>query len=93
MLPQQRNKVLKPTHRRAIGMTATLVVLFVYAFFAASVGALFADKSPVAQIAFFAVAGLAWVIPLYPVYKWMRGLSAEEAAAEKPPEAAALRKK
>jgi Protein of unknown function (DUF2842) len=74
-------------------MFATLVVLVVYSFFAVSVGGLFADKSPIIQIAYFAVAGLAWVIPLYPVYKWMRGLSPEEAAAEKPPEAAAIRKK
>jgi hypothetical protein len=84
---------VKPTHRRAIGMTTTLVVLVVYSFFAVSVGGLFADKSPLVQIAFFAVAGMAWVIPLYPVYKWMRGLSPEEEAAEKPPEAAAIRKK
>lgn len=84
---------MKPTHRRAIGMTATLVVLVVYSFFAVSVGGLFADKSPIIQIAFFAVAGMAWVIPLYPVYKWMRGLSAEEEAAEKPPQAAALKKR
>jgi hypothetical protein len=83
---------VQPTHRRAIGMFATLVVLIVYTFFALSVGGLFADKPPLAQIAFFAVAGLAWVIPLYPVYKWMRGLSPEEAAAEKPPQAAAIRK-
>ncbi len=84
---------MKPTHRRAIGMTATLIVLFVYAFFAASVGGMFADRPPVVQLTFFAIAGMAWVIPLYPVYKWMRGLSAEEAAAEKPPRAADIRKK
>jgi uncharacterized membrane protein len=84
---------VKPTYRRAVGMTATVVVLFVYAFFAASVGGLFADKSPLAQIGFFAIAGMAWVLPLYPIYKWMRGLSEEEAAAEKPPEASAIRKK
>lgn len=73
-------------------MIATLVVLFVYCFFALSIGGLFADKHPIAQISFFAVAGMAWVIPLYPVYKWMRGLSADEAAAEKPPQAAALKR-
>ena len=84
---------MKPTHRRAIGMTATLVVLVVYAFFAASIGGLFADRPPIVQLTFFAIAGMAWVIPLYPVYKWMRGLSAEEAAAEKPPQAADIRKK
>ena len=84
---------MKATHRRAVGMFATLVVLFVYAFFAASIGGLFADRSPLIQLTFFAIAGLAWVIPLYPVYKWMRGLTDEEAAAEKPPEAAAIRKK
>lgn len=84
---------MKPTHRRAIGMTATLVVLVVYSFFAVSVGGLFADKPVWIQLAYFALAGMAWVIPLYPVYKWMRGLSPEEAAAEKPPQAAAIRKK
>jgi hypothetical protein len=83
---------VQPTHRRAIGIVITLVVLVVYSFFALSVGGLFADKSPLAQIAFFAVAGMAWVIPLYPVYKWMRGLSPEEAAAEKPPQAANIRR-
>jgi uncharacterized membrane protein len=84
---------VKPTHRRAIGMFLTLVVLIVYSFFAVSVGGLFADKPIWAKMGYFALAGMAWVIPLYPVYKWMRGLSAEEEAAEKPPQAAAIRKK
>jgi hypothetical protein len=87
-----KEKVVKPTYRRALAMVATLLVLFVYAFFAASVGALFADKPPLVQMTYFAIAGMAWVIPLYPVYKWMRGLSPEEAAAEKPPAAADVRK-
>jgi uncharacterized membrane protein len=84
---------VKPTHRRAVGMFATLVVLIVYSFFAVSVGGLFADKPIWAKMGYFAFAGMAWVIPLYPVYKWMRGLSPEEEAAEKPPQAAAIRKK
>jgi hypothetical protein len=84
---------VKATHRRAIGITLTLVVLVVYSFFAASVGALFADKPWFAQIAYFAIAGLAWVFPLYPVYMWMRKPDPDEAAAEKPPEAAAIRKR
>jgi uncharacterized membrane protein len=84
---------VKPTHRRAIGMFATLVVIIVYSFFAVSVGGLFADKPIWAKMGYFAIAGIAWVFPLYPVYKWMRGLSAEEEAAEKPPMASALRKK
>ncbi|MCA3693865.1 DUF2842 domain-containing protein [Aquidulcibacter sp.] len=84
---------MKATHRRAIGISLTLVVLVVYSFFAASVGALFADKPWYAQISYFAVAGLAWVFPLYPVYTWMRRPDPEEEAAEKPPEAAAVRKR
>lgn len=84
---------MRATHRRAIGITLTVVVLFVYSFFAASVGGLFADKPWYAQIAYFAVAGLAWVIPLYPVYVWMRRPDPDEAAAERPPEAAAIRKR
>jgi uncharacterized membrane protein len=84
---------VKPTHRRAIGMAATVLVIIVYSFFAVSVGGLFADKPLWAKMSYFAIAGMAWVIPLYPVYKWMRGLSPEEAAAEKPPQASALRKR
>jgi uncharacterized membrane protein len=93
MCRQKEDDTVKPTYRRAIGMTATLVVMCVYSFFAVSVGGLFAEKPVWIQMSYFAIAGMAWVIPLYPVYKWMRGLSPEEAAAEKPPQAAALKRK
>ena len=85
--------MMRATHRRAIGMTATLVVLLVYSFFAVSIGGLFADRHWAVQIGFFAFAGMAWVIPLYPVYKWMRQLDPDEAKTEKPPQAAAIRKR
>ncbi len=84
---------MKATYRRGIGILLTLVVLMVYSFFAASVGSLLADKPWYAQIAFFAVAGIGWVFPLYPVYVWMRRPDPDEAAAEKPPVAAAIRKR
>ncbi|GIU68101.1 DUF2842 domain-containing protein [Candidatus Phycosocius spiralis] len=84
---------MKATYRRGIGILITLVVLMVYTFFAASVGSLLADKPWYAQIGFFAVAGIGWVFPLYPVYVWMRRLDPDEAALEKPPVAAATRKR
>jgi Protein of unknown function (DUF2842) len=83
---------MRATHRRAVGMIVTLLVLMVYVFFAASVGGLFADKHWTAQIAFFAVAGMGWVIPLYPVFKWMRVPDPEDAAQETAPKASAYRK-
>lgn len=84
---------MKATHRRAIGMLVTLVVLTIYVFFAASMGNMLADKHWAAQIGFFAVAGLGWVFPLYPVFVWMRRPDPEDAALEKPPEAAAVKRR
>jgi Protein of unknown function (DUF2842) len=84
---------MRATHRRAIGMSLTLVVLMIYVFFAASIGGLFAEKHWTAQIAFFAIAGMGWALPLYPVFVWMRKPDPEEALVEKAPKASVIPKK
>ena len=84
---------MKATHRRAIGMVATVAFLCIWVFFAASAGDLLAAKPWWAQIAFFGIVGVGWVFPLYPLFKWMRRPDPEDDALEKPPEAAALKRR
>lgn len=79
---------MRATHRRAIGLAVTLLAMTVYVFFAASIGGLFADRHWTLQIGYFAVAGLAWTVPLYPVFRWMRAPDADAPPVEKPPAAA-----
>lgn len=84
---------MRATHRRAIGMMATVFVLFVFVAIGATAGNFLYDKPWWAQIGVFALIGMGWVFPLYPVFQWMRQPDPEEAALEKPPEAAAVRRK
>jgi hypothetical protein len=62
---------LPPAHRRAIGVIVLLAYLPAYVWLASSLGGLI--TAPLGQLAFYAVAGFAWVAPLYPLFKWMRG--------------------
>ena len=57
--------------RRALGSVAILVYLVVYIVLAASIGGMLADQNWALQIAFFAVAGIAWIFPLRPLLAWM----------------------
>jgi hypothetical protein len=61
---------MKPATRRAIGALAILVYLPLYVMIAATLGGMIGGD--MARLAFYAVAGFAWVIPLYPLFKWMR---------------------
>ena len=63
---------MKAAARRAIVYVALLIAIPVYAFFAVSIGSAFAEKPWWQGIAFFAVAGVIWVFPFYPLFKWMR---------------------
>jgi membrane protein implicated in regulation of membrane protease activity len=76
---------MRARERRGIGLVSTGLYLVVYIFFAASIGGLFAEKPWYAQIAFFAVAGIIWVLPLRPLFAWMSKPDADELPPEKPP--------
>jgi hypothetical protein len=62
-----------PAARRALGGFAIVAWLVLYIGAAAAIGERLAHAHPAAQLAFYAVAGFAWVAPLYPLFKWMRG--------------------
>lgn len=71
---------MKRRQRKLIG---TLAMILFVAFYALIVTALapriMLDTSKTWQMIFFAVAGLAWGIPLFPLIKWMEQRGADEA--------------
>jgi len=59
--------------RKLIGTLVLLAVLAVYALMIASIGAgRIAAAPPLAQLAFFFVAGVAWVVPAGLLIRWMQ---------------------
>ncbi len=65
---------MTPRQRRIIGRTGLVLFVIVYIVAAMIVGAEFlADRNPVLQIAYFAVAGFAWVLPGMWIIRWSRG--------------------
>lgn len=58
--------------RKALGCFVLLAYLALYAAAAATLGAYLLPILPGwAELAFFAVAGVAWVFPLKPLFAWM----------------------
>lgn len=57
--------------RRAIGAAMILVFLVVYVVLAATIGGHLAHAPWWAQLAFYAIAGVAWALPLRPLFVWM----------------------
>ena len=58
--------------RKAAGCFVLLVYLAIYAGAAATLGAMLQPLLPFwAELLFYSVAGVAWVIPLRPLFTWM----------------------
>jgi uncharacterized membrane protein len=59
--------------RKLVGTIALLVFLLVYALVVMGIGAgRIATAAPLAQLGFFIVAGLAWVVPAGVLIRWMQ---------------------
>lgn len=58
--------------RKAIRCLALLGYLALYAALAATLGAYLAPVLPFwAELVFYAVAGVIWIVPLKPLFAWM----------------------
>lgn len=58
--------------RKAAGCLALLGYLAIYAILAASLGvALFPVVPAWAQLIYYAIAGIVWIFPLRPLFRWM----------------------
>lgn len=62
---------MKPRMRRLAAGMGMLLFVCLYAVAAASIGALLVSTPIWIQLAYFAAAGLAWVLPLRPVFAWL----------------------
>jgi hypothetical protein len=59
--------------RKALGCSVLLVYLALYTAAAAGVGGLLAPALPTwGELVYYAIAGIVWVIPLKPMFDWMR---------------------
>lgn len=59
--------------RRFVGRFVLVVFVLVYIVAAMWIGAeFFPARAPLVQIAYFAVAGFAWVFPAMAIIKWYR---------------------
>ncbi|GAM99461.1 hypothetical protein U91I_03114 [alpha proteobacterium U9-1i] len=58
--------------RKALGCFVLLTYLALYAAGAATLGAMLLPTLPAwAELVFYAVAGVIWIFPLRPLFKWM----------------------
>jgi predicted membrane channel-forming protein YqfA (hemolysin III family) len=58
--------------RKAIGCFGLLAYLAIYALLAASLGAALASLLPTwAELIYYAIAGVVWIFPLRPLFRWM----------------------
>lgn len=60
-----------PRTRKFVGSIGVLVFLAAY-IWAAATASEFVPKHPAAQLAFFALAGTLWGVPLLPLIAWMQ---------------------
>jgi hypothetical protein len=58
--------------RKASGCFGLLAYIAIYAVLAASLGAALAPVIPTwAQLIYYAIAGIIWIVPLRPLFAWM----------------------
>jgi protein-S-isoprenylcysteine O-methyltransferase Ste14 len=62
---------MNPSLRKALGSAALLTYLAVYIVVAVTLAERLSAAPWWAQLAFFALAGVGWALPLRPLFKWM----------------------
>jgi hypothetical protein len=60
---------MSPRLRRLIAAVAVLVFLVGYVWVVLAIGERL-PRTPIVDLLFYGVAGLAWGVPLYPLLKW-----------------------
>lgn len=57
--------------RKPIAVLVVLAFMALWIWGAATIGTQMTDMSGWLQLGFYLVAGLGWILPLRPVFKWM----------------------
>ena len=61
----------KPTWRKPAGIGLILLIILVWAVIVATLAGLIGDMPWPVQALFYIVAGIAWILPLKPLLRWM----------------------
>lgn len=62
---------MRPSYRSLIGLSLAVIWLLFYVVAAAHLGSNLAQASRLVQLIYFPLAGLLWVLPLYPLMRWV----------------------
>ena len=57
--------------RKLIAMIVLLAFMALYIMVAASLGSRLTDAPRLLQLVFYVIAGVAWVLPVRPLFRWM----------------------
>jgi hypothetical protein len=71
---------MKASTRRALGSLFLLLYLPAYVALAVTLGGFVNTGPKWAQLLFYAIAGFIWVVPLKPLFAWMRDPAAKPPA-------------
>ena len=63
--------VPQPSYRKLVGIAAILLLIVVWAAFVASLARVVGRWPILVQAPFYLVMGLAWIIPLKPLVRWI----------------------
>ncbi len=61
----------KPTWRKPAGIGLMLLIILIWAVLVASAAGLIARMPWPLQALFYAAAGIAWILPMKPLLRWM----------------------
>jgi carbon starvation protein CstA len=62
---------MKPTWRKPAGIGLILLIILVWAVLVATASPLVAGTPWPVQALFYTIAGIAWILPLKPLLRWM----------------------
>lgn len=62
---------LQPSSRKLAGIAAILLVIFIWAMFVASMAQVVGHWPVLVQAPFYLIMGIAWIIPLRPLVRWI----------------------
>jgi hypothetical protein len=64
---------MNPSGRTLAGVFLIVALIVGWSVIVATVGGWIADWPVLAQILFYLVAGIVWILPLKPLIRWMNG--------------------
>jgi hypothetical protein len=67
-----RRTMAQPSFRKLAGIALILLLILVWAGFVASLARIVGQWPGIVQAPFYLIMGIAWIIPLKPLVRWMQ---------------------